>query len=179
VTAFAQDKVYIVEFWATWCGPCVSSIPHLNELHQHLKDKGLVVVGQNVWEREQEKVEPFVKMMGDKMTYRVAMDQLGEGEAAEGVMARTWMRAAGQNGIPTAFIVEKEGRIAWIGHPLSLKESLLEEICDTLARVYFLQGRKDEAILVQQIAVANAIGNRKTKFQANLNSFEAGKLPEP
>ena len=48
VRNFDGDKVYIVEFWATWCGPCVASIPHVDELHRKFKDKGLVVVGQNV-----------------------------------------------------------------------------------------------------------------------------------
>src|SRR5439155_10386799 len=64
VKEFARDKVYIVEFWATWCGPCRVSIPHLNELHTKFKDKGLVVIGQNAWERDQEVVAPFIKKMG-------------------------------------------------------------------------------------------------------------------
>lgn len=126
VKDFQRDKAYIVEFWATWCGPCVASIPHVNELHQKFKDKGLVVIGQNVWENDTSKVDPFIKKMGEKMTYRVALDSM-EG-SSKGQMADTWMKAAGQNGIPTAFVVNKEGKIAWIGHPMSLKESLLEEV---------------------------------------------------
>lgn len=126
VKDFERDKAYIVEFWATWCGPCVASIPHVNELHQKFKDKGLVVIGQNVWENDLSKVDPFIKKMGEKMTYRVALDSM-EG-SGKGQMADTWMKAAGQNGIPAAFVVNKEGKIAWIGHPISLKESLLEEV---------------------------------------------------
>ena len=127
VKDFERDKAYIVEFWATWCGPCVASIPHVNELHQKYKDKGLVVVGQNVWENDTSKVEPFIKKMGEKMTYRVALDN---GAGNKGKMAETWMEAADQHGIPTAFIVNKEGKIAWIGHPMSLKESVLEQVLD-------------------------------------------------
>lgn len=126
VKAFEKDKAYIVEFWATWCGPCRVSIPHLNELHEKYKDKGLVVIGQDVWERDESLVEPFIKKMGDKMTYRVAMDDKTKEE--KGAMAVTWMQAAGQNGIPTAFVVNKHGKIAWIGHPMSLKEQVLEDI---------------------------------------------------
>ena len=127
VKEFARDKVYIVEFWATWCGPCRVSIPHLNELHTKFKDKGLVVIGQNVWERDQELVAPFIKKMGSEMTYRVGLDTV-EGE--QGKMAQTWMEAAGQDGIPTAFVVDKRGIIAWIGHPMHLKEDLLQQVLD-------------------------------------------------
>jgi len=126
VKEFERDKAYIVEFWATWCGPCVATIPHVNELHHKFKDKGLVVIGQNVWENDVSKVDPFIKKMGEKMTYRVALDST-EG-SSKGQMADTWMKAAGQNGIPTAFVVNKDAKIAWIGHPNSLKESLLEEV---------------------------------------------------
>src|SRR4051794_35077536 len=121
VKEFERDKAYIVEFWATWCGPCRVSIPHLNEIHQKYKDKGLVVIGQDVSERDQSLVAPFVKQMGDKMTYRVALDN-------DDKMNETWMEAAGQNGIPTAFVVDKKGMLAWIGHPMSMKESMLEQV---------------------------------------------------
>src|SRR5262245_50884272 len=120
VKEFKKDKAYIVEFWATWCGPCVQSIPHLNEIHNKYKDKGLVVIGQDCWENNESAVEPFVKKMGQKMTYRVALDDKTGSE--KGMMADAWMAAADQNGIPTAFVVAKTGEIAWIGHPMTLKE---------------------------------------------------------
>lgn len=126
VTEFKNDKAYIVEFWATWCGPCRQSIPHLNEVYKKYKDKGLVVIGQDVWEEDEDEVPKFVKQMGDKMTYRVALDDKKSSE--KGAMADTWMKAAGQNGIPTAFVIAKSGEIAWIGHPMSLKEQLLDEV---------------------------------------------------
>jgi thiol-disulfide isomerase/thioredoxin len=126
VKSFEKGKAYIVEFWATWCPPCRASIPHLNEIYLKYKDKGLVVIGQNVSEQNDSGVAAFVKKMGDKMTYRVALDD--KQSSPEGQMSKTWMEAAGQNGIPTAFLVDTKGNIAWIGHPMSLKEQVLENV---------------------------------------------------
>ena len=126
VTAFDTNHVYIVEFWATWCGPCRSSIPHLNELWQKFKDRGLIAIGQDMAEPDDSGVAPFVKKMGDQMTYRVALDD--KSQETNGFMSVHWMKAAEQNGIPTAFVINKQGRIAWIGHPMGLSEQILEEI---------------------------------------------------
>ena len=126
VKEFEKDKAYIVEFWATWCGPCRVSIPHLNETWEKYKDKGLIVIGQDCWEQDESQVAPFVKKMGDKMTYRVALDDK-EG-STKGKMAETWMDAAGRNGIPSAFLVDKKGVIAWIGHPMALKDQVIEDV---------------------------------------------------
>ncbi|HVM49951.1 MAG TPA: TlpA disulfide reductase family protein [Candidatus Acidoferrum sp.] len=125
VNDFEKGKAYLVEFWATWCGPCRASIPHVNELYQKYKDKGLVVIGQNCWERDDKLVAPFVKKMGDKMTYRVALDD--KSTDSKGAMAKAWMAAAGRRGIPSAFLVDTKGRIAWIGHPMQLKDSIIED----------------------------------------------------
>ncbi|HSW02172.1 MAG TPA: TlpA disulfide reductase family protein [Sedimentisphaerales bacterium] len=132
VAEFKAGNVYVVEFWATWCGPCRATIPHMTELAR--KHSGQATfIGVSIWERSAEKtdegilalVEPFVKEMGDKMEYRVAVDGIGR-ETAE-----SWMTAAGKNGIPCAFIVGKDGAIAWIGHPMSMDKVLEGVIAGT------------------------------------------------
>jgi thiol-disulfide isomerase/thioredoxin len=126
VKNFEKGKAYIVEFWATWCPPCRKSIPHLNAIWEKYKDKGLIVIGQNCSERDDNGVAAFVKKMGDQMTYRVALDDKQSDPG--GQMSKTWMEAAGQEGIPTAFLVDTKGVIAWIGHPMSLKEQVIENV---------------------------------------------------
>ncbi len=114
-------KLHVLEFWATWCGPCVQVIPHVTDLQKQHPD--VVFIGVNVWEDDPEKVETFVKNMGDKMDYRVVLDDVPEGED-KGKMAVTWLEAAGQSGIPCSFLIGKDGKILWIGHPAELEEIL-------------------------------------------------------
>jgi thiol-disulfide isomerase/thioredoxin len=117
-----KDRTYVVEFWATWCGPCKVSIPHLTQLQKTHKD--IKFIGVACWEQDQEKVGPFVESMGEKMDYSVALDDVPKGQDGNnGKMAKSWMTASGSNGIPTAFIV-KGGKIAWIGHPMSMDQPL-------------------------------------------------------
>jgi thiol-disulfide isomerase/thioredoxin len=140
IKGMEKGKAYLIEFWATWCGPCVKAIPHVNELHVKYADKGLVVIGQNVWERDEAKVKPFLENMADKMTYRVAMDDKSDG--GKGRMAETWMKAAGRTGIPAAFLVNREGVVAWIGHPASINDELVTAILDG---TYDLQAQAEAA----------------------------------
>ncbi len=113
---------YVVEFWATWCGPCKTSIPHLTELQKKYKDKGVVFVG--VSNETIEKVKPFVEEQGEKMDYVVALDK-------ENLTNKDYMRAYGQNGIPTAFVINKKGQIAWVGHPMTMDKPLEQIVADT------------------------------------------------
>ncbi|MGC4031060.1 MAG: redoxin family protein [Tepidisphaeraceae bacterium] len=132
VEKFEAGKIYVVEFWATWCGPCKEAIPHITEMAKTYAKDGVTFIGQDVWEHDQAKAEPFVKQMGDKMDYHVRMDSVPEGaESSDGVMAQTWMVAAGRNGIPCTFLIGKDGKIAWIGHPMQLEPVLKEVIAGT------------------------------------------------
>jgi thiol-disulfide isomerase/thioredoxin len=127
ITKLEKGNVYVMEFWATWCGPCKAAIPHVTELQKKYKDKGLTVIGMNVWEHDLEEVTPFVEEMGDTMDYAVATDVLpfeGAEPSNKGAMAETWMKAAGRNGIPCSFIVNRDGVIAWIGHPMMMDDPL-------------------------------------------------------
>ena len=112
-------NVIVVEFWATWCGPCRVSIPHLTDLQRRFAERGVLIVG--VSDESAAQVRPFVDGMGDKMDYPVAIDR-------EGKTGQAYMAAFGVSGIPHAFVVDREGRIAWHGHPMSGLEQVLDRL---------------------------------------------------
>ncbi len=117
-----KGKVYVVEFWATWCGPCIQAMPHLSDLADKMKGKA-EFVSVNVLDRSPgtefkpgskthvDRITKWVNENSDKLRYSVVLDD------ATNTMAKTWLTAAGQGGIPCAFIVDQEGTLAWIGHP--------------------------------------------------------------
>jgi thiol-disulfide isomerase/thioredoxin len=121
VQAFDKDKVYVLEFWATWCGPCIAAMPHLTELAKENAGKGLVVIGVTNKDdngNTKESVTKFVdKNKGTKLGYAVAYSDGEENYNA-------YMEAAGQNGIPCSFVIGKDGKIAYIGHPMNLDDVL-------------------------------------------------------
>jgi thiol-disulfide isomerase/thioredoxin len=124
VERFEPGKIYVVEFWATWCGSCRAGIPHLTELSQHYKDRGVRFISVDIWEQDRKLVRPFVDKMGSRLDYSVAVDDVPEeADPTEGAMAKNWMKAAEENAIPTAFVVRDE-RISWIGHPMQMDEAL-------------------------------------------------------
>ena len=117
-TGFEPDKIYVFECWATWCGPCIELIPHVNELHKKYYDQGLRVHGMG-WEEDKATVERFVKAKGEGMSYPVAF--LGEESAFE----TEWLKAAGVQTIPHAFIV-KNGKLLFGTEAVRLTDSLVE-----------------------------------------------------
>jgi thiol-disulfide isomerase/thioredoxin len=107
VKGFEKDHVYVVEFWATWCGPCIVMMPHMSDLQQQYK-KEVTFIGFSSKDQSnnEEKVTAFVKKRGPKLKYTFAY-----GEDRNTYNA--WMQASGQGGIPCSFVVDKEGKIAF------------------------------------------------------------------
>ncbi len=176
IAAFQPGRVYVVEFWATWCPPCRTSIPHLNELSKKYSDK-VTVIGVAGSERDADKDLPkartvladFVKEKADTMTYPVGFD-------TDRSMSTTWMKPAGQNGIPAAFIVDKTGTIAWIGHPMEMDQPLESIVAGKwdiatetkkAAEEKALQGKMEKL----SVAIGNALENKDyAKILAECNS---------
>jgi thiol-disulfide isomerase/thioredoxin len=126
VKQFEPGKVYVVEFWQTWCGPCVVAMPHLADLAEEYRPKGVTVVGfaGTLGRDKPEAVAEFVKTKGPKLGYTFA-------HSNDTVTTDAWMTAAGQRGIPCSFVVDQQGKIAYIGHPMTLDPILPKVVAGT------------------------------------------------
>jgi len=116
-----KGKYVLLEFWATWCGPCRRSIPLLNKFHAKYKDE-LVVIGIS------DETEADVrKLKSPQIEYYSAIDTQGRTKKAVGV----W-------GVPHVLIIEPGGAVIWQGFPLLKDHELTEEIIEKILAI----GRK-------------------------------------
>ncbi|MGB1925647.1 MAG: TlpA disulfide reductase family protein [Rubripirellula sp.] len=137
VTKFEKGKVYVVEFWATWCGPCIQSMPHLAELQNKYRGQGVQIISVS-----NETLEEVKDLLG-KPNEQVGKS-FGELTSAwclttdpDGSVYKDYMDASKQGGIPTSFLVGKTGEIEWIGHPMDLDNPLESVVNDTWDRSSF------------------------------------------
>lgn len=119
-----KGKTYILECWATWCGPCITVIPHVNEMHKKFESKGLVIIGMNVFEDGIEKSQEFVKKQGDGMSYRVAYSGGRTAPFTDKIL-----KPAGVTGIPRALVVQ-DGKLVLSIHPSQLNDELVTSLLD-------------------------------------------------
>lgn len=114
------EKLTVIDFWATWCKPCVKSIPKLVEISEELKSEGVNFVGISIdGPRNQAKVKPFVRSLGVK--YPVLLDTNSE------VMARLGVQA-----VPSLLVVNSDDEIVYFhegykpGEEITIREEILK-----------------------------------------------------
>ncbi len=112
-------NVYVVAFWAALSPASRACLPKLGALQTILKDKGVVVVG--ISDEPVDRIREFIGMPEAQVEFSVAADDQRK-------TARKYMVAYGQNGIPYAFIVGRDGKVLWHGHPMAGLDKALDEI---------------------------------------------------
>lgn len=148
IDRFEPGKVYVVWFFSTWGPKSLKAAPTLADLHARFKDRGVTFVAVSLWETTKplsgagsylDRVRTFVADNDALFPYSVAYD----GDAGE--MAQTWMRAADRKYIPAVFIVDKNGKIAWLGHPFSTTEKLDTVLEQVMAGNFDIKSAADKA----------------------------------
>ncbi len=127
VKTLERGKIYVVQFWATWSDPSRDAIPRLTELQAQYKDAGVRILGiscSTFRGETEERVRSYVESAGDEMAYSVGFD-------ADLSMDKAWMKAANARGLPAAFIVDREGFVAYVGNPFDMEETLARVVAGT------------------------------------------------
>ena len=114
-----RGRVVLLEFWATWCPPCRAIIPHVKELADKFSSRGLQII--SVTAEAPEIVKPFAAK--NDMTYTIGLDD-----------GKQTMRAYGIKSIPMAYLIGRDGKVIWQGHPAQLKEGQIEEALQTVEK---------------------------------------------
>ena len=159
VEAFTSDKVFVVEFWATWCTPCLAGMPHIASLQTEYGDKVRFI---GVTDEEEGDVSEFMgrkspggKLWSEVLTYTIALDEESRTNA-------DYMLAAGQTQIPCAFIVGKSGKVEWIGHPGGIDEPLKQIVDGTWDFVAELEVQEMMQVIGPKIDAALRKGDFET-----------------
>jgi len=132
VNHFDKGRIYVIEFGATWCTPCAHAIPKLTAMQKKYGDR-VTILGFFVMEFNSDslnnpnpkyvaKVQQYVEKQGVKYGYTAAVDDPLK------FMENSWVRAAGRNGIPVSFVVDGDGKIAWIGSNSEALDIFLESM---------------------------------------------------
>jgi thiol-disulfide isomerase/thioredoxin len=123
VTEIVPGKVHVIEFWATWCAPCIRSMPHVTALQKKHGDD-LIIIG--VSRESSEKVETMLNRNNGGVAFRESIGYRLASDPDQSMYAQ-WFKAAGQRGIPSAFVVDKKGILRWIGHPTNM-DGIIEQL---------------------------------------------------
>jgi thiol-disulfide isomerase/thioredoxin len=131
IQKFEKGKVYVLEFWATWCRPCLAGMPHLSALARKYKDK-VNVIAIDIYESQLKpkkspaQVRAFVDSIGNQMEFSVAIED-------SNFTVKDWIKNAEEknSGIPRTFVIDGSGRLAWIGYPSKLDGVLSQIVNNT------------------------------------------------
>lgn len=156
-------KIVVVEFWATWCPPCRKSIPHLTDLQLRYKNDDVVILG--VSDESPSKVRPFVEGRAQDMDYTIATDR-------NRMTWEAYCTPFNVQGIPHAFIVDREGRLSWQGNPLDPEfDKHLEKIVKEQPKRDDPKLKKAEKHASQYFRLAAKKESTKEELQRSADGF--------
>lgn len=132
VEKFEKGKIYVIEFGATWCAPCAAAIPELSEIADSYRDE-VTVISLFVMENNREpvttinpkyvqNVERYVQKRMAEIRYHVAVD------GPDKNLERDWLTTGNRVGVPYVFVIDRNGKITWIGNSVKAIPQVIEKI---------------------------------------------------
>jgi thiol-disulfide isomerase/thioredoxin len=107
-----RGKVVLIDFWGIGCGPCVAALPGVQAAADQFNAKGAVVIGLHDSSATLEQLQAFAKQR--KLTYPLAIDTTDEQKSSPGKTFRAYR----VQGVPAVAVIDREGRVAYLGHSL-------------------------------------------------------------
>jgi thiol-disulfide isomerase/thioredoxin len=147
-----KGKVIVLEFWATWCGPCIQAIPHIVEMYEKYSLNDVVFISLTAEDRYNAEIDKFI----DKMNMKYIIGTGSNSSTDYGV-----------RGIPHAIIIDTGGLIAWQGHPMSNMEYALNDVLgmNSYTKTTIEDFRLNNPLVVKTASVKN---DTKTEIIINL-----------
>ncbi len=126
-----RGKVVVLEFWGTWCGPCVAAIPHLNDLAEKFADEEVVFL--SVTFEDEATIRPFLEKR--PMRSWIGLDR-----------DKSMPTAYGVKGWPTTVLVDKNGKVAAVTYPMSLTAKPLRDMLAGRPPTLHFRDREDDRV---------------------------------
>jgi thiol-disulfide isomerase/thioredoxin len=174
VPAFAPGQAYVVEFWATWCGPCLAAMGHLDEIAKKFRKDGLTVVAVTITDDHGNSgfaIDKFLNGRGKDLDFTFALCEKPD-------IKKAYLAASGNTSLPATFVVDRAGAVAYIGHPSDLDEIIPKVLNGTwkgaadVEALKLQQAELDDifAKLEQAAARAQAAAGRRPGAAALVNT---------
>ncbi|RAJ29096.1 TlpA family protein disulfide reductase [Pedobacter cryoconitis] len=163
IQKFEKDKIYVIDFWATWCIPCMALMPHFSKLAHKYQDKA-TFLSIDIYEKENvpiAKIKKLVDNMGDRMDVTVGVEE-------NKLMSKNWADTSKAKGIPTIFIVN-DGKIDWIGHP-KYADSVLKQILNKTWRPELARLKRNNQLYLYDLDMESTgeLVDRTYRYEINM-----------
>lgn len=162
VKKFEAGKIYVLDFWATWCAPCMASMPRLSILARKYRNT-VTVIAIDVFEQKTtaiNKIKAQVDSLGSQMNFSVAMEDTN-------FTVHDWF-GKDLESIPKDVVINSQGKVAWIGHPKDLPDVLSKILKGT----WNIQDANQTAINQEKLSnyldsLERAAGSELTKYEGD------------
>jgi thiol-disulfide isomerase/thioredoxin len=160
-----NNKYIVLEFWATWCGPCIAAVPHMNKIQEEFNQKDLYYI--SITDESIAKVERSLKRIEFKsivVTDLTKKTQINFGDGIKGLDA-----------YPLTVLIDKSGIIKWIGEPKNLNSTIMSEFLsnkNTKNTDYKLDKSVNQTETKQKFDFIELMSNKEVKYYFDLQEAD-------